>query len=144
MEERIIKEGLANRVKNPLFVQNGRGTLTNQRFIYGKHSIGKILAIGLFINLTEGSYEFDIPLQDIKSIRQGRQGVGKTLVITTNSEDVYKFAVMNYAEWEIAFNAAIRENKVRCEYESIKCCEFCGSDNEGSEKVCRKCGAGFR
>ena len=65
-EEIAIKEGLCNRVKSKLFVQNGHGLLTNKRFIYSKHSFAKIAVMGVLVNLTKGSYDFDIPISDIK------------------------------------------------------------------------------
>ena len=105
MEEKIVMEGLANRVKSTFNVQNGRGILTNRRFIYSRHKLSKIIAIGALVNLTQGDYEFEIPLEDIKGISRGKQGFSNNvLVIETKAGDVYKFAVTKYLEWEIAFN----------------------------------------
>lgn len=44
-KEIVIKEGLCNRVKSKLFVENGHGLLTNRRFIYSKHKFTNILAM---------------------------------------------------------------------------------------------------
>jgi hypothetical protein len=105
MEEKIVMEGLANRVKGTFNVQNGRGILTNRRFIYSRHKLSKIIAIGALVNLTQGDYEFEIPLEDIKGVSRGKQGFSSNvLVIETKSGEVYKFAVTKYLEWEIAFN----------------------------------------
>lgn len=105
MEEKIVMEGLANRVKSTFNVQNGRGILTNRRFIYSRHKLSKIIAIGALVNLTQGDYEFEIRLEDIKGISRGKQGFSSNvLVIETKAGDVYKFAVTKYLEWEIAFN----------------------------------------
>ena len=58
-QEKVIKEGVCNRVKSKLFVENGHGLLTDKRFIYNKHGFGKLLAIGVFVNLTkEDEYNF--------------------------------------------------------------------------------------
>lgn len=104
MEEKIIMEGLANRIKSALYVQNGYGMLTNQRFIYSKHSFAKIAIMSVFVNLTKGDYEFDIPISEIREVIRGRQGLSKNvLVITTKSDESFKFAVTRYMEWEIAF-----------------------------------------
>ncbi|MFS0781912.1 hypothetical protein [Bacillus sp. 1P06AnD] len=104
MEEKILMEGLCNRVKNPFYVQNGHGMLTNERFIYSKHSLAKTVAIGLFVNLTKGSYEFEIPISEIDSVTRGRQGLSNSvIVINTKKGESYKFAVTKYMEWEIAF-----------------------------------------
>lgn len=108
MEERILIQGLCNRVKNPLYVENGHGMLTNQRFIYSKHNLAKIAVMGLLVNLTKGDFEFDIPILEIKSVIQGRQGVSKNvIVITTIKGDTFKFAVTKYQEWDIAFRNAM-------------------------------------
>lgn len=103
-EEIIVLEGLCNRVKSILYVQNGHGLLTNKRFIYGKHSLGKILAIGLAVNLTKGKYEFDIPIREIDSIEDGRQGVSKTIIINTKTGERYNFYFSNREKWLKAFN----------------------------------------
>lgn len=105
MQEKIIMEGLCNRVKSTFNVQNGRGILTNQRFIYSRHKLSKIIAIGALVNLTQGDYEFEIPISDINSFTRGKQGFSSNvLVIETKSGVSYKFAVTKYIEWEIAFN----------------------------------------
>ena len=105
MEEKIIMEGLANRIKSKLYVQNGHGILTNQRFIYSKHSLAKIATMGILVNLTKGDYEFDIPISGIKEITRGKHGFSKNvLVVTKKDGEAYKFAVTKYIEWEIAFN----------------------------------------
>ena len=108
MQEKIVMEGLCNHIKGTFNVQNGRGILTNQRFIYSRHKLSKIIAIGALVNLTQGDYEFEIPISDIKGISRGKQGLSSNvLVIETKSGDSYKFAVAKYIEWEIAFNNCI-------------------------------------
>ena len=105
MQEKIVKEGLTNLVKSTFNVQNGRGMLTNHRFIYSRHKLSKIIAIGVLVNLTQGDYEFDIPISDIKNVSRGKQGFSSNiLVIETKGGESYKFAVTKYLEWEIAFN----------------------------------------
>jgi hypothetical protein len=105
VQEKIIIEGLANWIKSTFNVQNGRGMLTSQRFIYSRHKIGTILAIGAFANLTQGDYEFDIPVSEIKAVSRGKQGLSSNvLVIETKKGDTYKFAVTKFLEWEIALN----------------------------------------
>ena len=59
MEEKILIEGLCNRVKGA-FVENGHAVLTNKRFIYSKHSLTKIAAMGVLVNLTKGDFDFDM------------------------------------------------------------------------------------
>lgn len=105
--EIILMFGLCNRVKSPLFVQNGNAMLTNRRFIYLKHSMAKIFAIGALVNLTEGSFDFDIPLSDIKSIEDGRQGISKTIIINTWEGKRYNFYFTNREEWKIKIQNAI-------------------------------------
>ena len=100
-QEIIVMKGLCNRVKNPLLVQNGNAILTNTRFIYLKHNLAKTMAIGVFINLTKGSYDFDIPLDNIASIEDGRQGISKTIIINTKDGQKYNFYVTNREEWKI-------------------------------------------
>lgn len=105
--ETIIMKGLCNRVKSPLFVQNGNAILTNRRFIYLKHSLAKTMVIGAFINLTEGSYDFDIPLSNILNLEDGRQGISKTIIINTKNGERYNFYFTNREEWKIKIQDAL-------------------------------------
>ena len=105
--ETIIMKGLCNRVKSPLLVQNGNAILTNQRFIYLKHSLAKTMVIGAFVNLTKGSYDFDIPLSNISNIEDGRQGISKTIIINTKDGERYNFYVTNREEWKIKIQSAL-------------------------------------
>lgn len=105
MQEKIVMEGLANHIKGTFKVQNGRGILTNRRFIYSRHKLSKIIAIGALVNLTQGDYEFEIPVSEIASISRGKHGLSSNvLVVETNDGGSFKFAVTKYLEWEIAFN----------------------------------------
>ena len=108
-EEKIIMQGVCNRVKSAMNVQNGKAMLTNQRFIYLKHNVVATLAIGALVNLASGTYEFDIPLSDIESIEDGRQGVSKTIIINTKSGERYNFYFHKREEWKIAIQNAVRK-----------------------------------
>lgn len=109
MEEKIIMQGLCNRIKG-VFVENGHGMLTNKRFIYSKHSFGKIAAMGVLVNLTKGDFDFDIKIEDIKSITEAKRLLDKILVISTSTGDEYKFYFTKIEEWKIHFN-----NLMNCE-----------------------------
>lgn len=109
--EKVLMQGLCNRVKSKIHVQNGKAMLTNHRFIYLKHSFAKILAIGVFVNLTSGNIDFDIPLSDIESIEDGRQGISKTIKINTKSGEKYNFYFTKREEWKIAIQSAAQTFK---------------------------------
>lgn len=109
--EEVLMTGICNRVKNPLFVQNGKAMLTNKRFVYLKHSLAKIAAIGVLINLTEGSFDFDIPLNEIQSIEDGRQGISKTIIINTKKGERYNFYFTKREQWKIKLQSAIQKAK---------------------------------
>lgn len=106
MEEKIIIQGTCNRIKGA-FVENGHAILTNQRFIYSKHSLAKIAAMGVLVNLTKGSYEFDIPVSDIREVQEKKRLFSKILSVTTFSGEEYQFAFTKLVEWQIAFSNAI-------------------------------------
>lgn len=105
--EKVLMKGLCNRVKNPLFVQNGKAILTNRRLIYFKHGALETFTIGLLVNLTEGNFDFDILLKDVLSIEDGRQGVSKTIIVNTRSGEKYNFYFTNREEWKINIQGAI-------------------------------------
>lgn len=102
MQEEIVLEGLCNRIKGA-FVENGHAMLTNQRFIYSKHSLVKIAAMGVLVNLTKGDFDFDIPISDITNIEETRRLLSKVLVIQTRDEE-YRFFFTKLEEWKIAFS----------------------------------------
>jgi hypothetical protein len=109
-KEIVIKEGLCNRVKSKLYVQNGHGLLTNKRFIYAKHSLAKIAVMGVLVNLTKGDYDFAIPISEIVSLSEGKQGVSKTIIINTKSGKSYNFYFNDRQRWIIEFNNLIANN----------------------------------
>lgn len=103
MEEKILIEGLCNRV-NGAFVENGHAMLTNKRFIYSKHSLTKIAAMGVLVNLTKGDFDFEIKIEDIKEVSEAKRLFDKILVVSTMSGDEYKFFFTKLEEWKIHFN----------------------------------------
>lgn len=103
MDEKIIIQGICNHIKGAL-VENGHGILTNQRFIYSKHSLAKIAAMGVLVNLTQGSYEFEIPLSNISSVHEKKRLFSKVVQITTLSGEEYTFYFSRLMEWKIAFS----------------------------------------
>ena len=103
MEEKILIEGLCNRVKGA-FVENGHAMLTNKRFIYSKHSLTKIAAMGVLVNLTKGDFDFEIKIEDIKEVSEAKRLFDKILVVSTMSGDEYKFFFTKLLEWKIHFN----------------------------------------
>ncbi|MGN0340353.1 MAG: zinc-ribbon domain-containing protein [Lachnospira sp.] len=108
--EYVIKEGLCNRIKSALFVQNGHGLLTNKRFIYSKHSLAKIAVMGVLVNATKGTYDFEIAIKDIACLKEGRQGISKTIIICTKSGEEYNFYFNDKSAWEMEFNNLINKN----------------------------------
>lgn len=107
--EIVLKEGLCNRIKSKLFVENGHGLLTNKRFIYSKHSLAKMAVMGVLVNATKGDYDFEIPIKDISGIKEGRQGISKTIIICTRSGEEFNFYFNDKLKWEIEFNNLIRK-----------------------------------
>lgn len=102
MQETIILQGLCNRIKG-VFVENGHAMLTNQRFIYSKHSFAKIAVMGALVNLTKGDFDFDIPIADITGIEETKRLFDKILVIHTQDAE-YRFFFTKLEEWKIAFS----------------------------------------
>lgn len=102
MQETIILQGVCNRIKGA-FVENGHAMLTNQRFIYSKHSFAKIAVMGALVNLTKGDFDFDIPIAAIIEIEETKRLMSKVLVIQTQDAE-YKFFFTKLEEWKIAFS----------------------------------------
>lgn len=113
MEEKILIQGICNRIKGA-FVENGHGMLTNKRFIYSKHSLAKIAAMGILVNLTRGDFDFDIQISNIKEVSERKRLFQRILVVTTFSGDEYSFYFSKIEEWKIHFdNLLNKESEVK-------------------------------
>ena len=109
MEEKILIQGLCNRI-NGAFVENGHGMLTNKRFIYSKHSLAKIAAMGVLVNLTKGDFDFDIEVSDIVEVSERKRVFQRILVITTSRGEKYEFYFSKIEEWKIHFNNLLSQS----------------------------------
>jgi len=93
--------------------KNGHGVVTNKRFVFGNSKALKKIGIGSAVSFAairaKGDIDFDIPLETITSVSEGKQGFSSLFVIDTN-DGVYKFALMKKSqlpEWIGAFNRAL-------------------------------------
>lgn len=92
-QEMVLEKGRCNWCKNLFYVENGHCVLTTKRFVYSTHSILKIAMIGALAAFTDSDCEFSILIDDIASVTTGRHGLGRVMLITTNSNEEYKFWV---------------------------------------------------
>lgn len=67
--------------------------------------------MGVLVNLTKGSYDFDIPISDIKEIKDGRQGISKTIIICSKSGEEYNFYFKDREKWLFEFKNIINKYK---------------------------------
>lgn len=145
MEEKILMEGITNQVSG-LVVKNGHGILTTKRFIYSKHSMAKIMVMGVLVNATKGSYEYDIPMDDIATATADRFRLGHALTITKKDGTIFKYGIVKPKEWQAAFDKALAgefsESVAAHEAPSTakSFCSACGTKLEESAKFCSKCG----
>ena len=117
MQETIILQGVCNRIKGA-FVENGHAMLTNQRFIYSKHSFASIAVMGALVNLTKGDYDFDIPIAAITEIEETKRLMSKVLLIRTQDTE-YKFFFTKLEEWKIAFSNVREQSEENCKVEDM-------------------------
>lgn len=61
------------------------------------------------VNLTKGDYDFEILISDIKEIKEGRQGISKTIIICTYCGDEYNFYFTDRMKWIIELNNLINK-----------------------------------
>ncbi len=149
MEEKILIEGVANPLSKHGFSSNpSRCVLTNKRFIYCKHSIAKVLAIGVWVNLTKGHYDYEIPLADIKSAKVDKFRLSHKLTITTNDGKIYQYLISKALDWEMAFGNALPGREQSQEDASAPAAEAqkhfclnCGAKLQETDKFCPNCGA---
>ena len=147
MEEKILMEGITNQVAG-LVVKNGHGILTTKRFIYSKHSMAKIMVMGVLVNATKGSYEYDIPLEDIATATADRFRLGHALTITKKDGTVIKYGIAKPKEWQAAFDKAMAgdvQDQPGAPAEAAPAaksfCSACGAKVEPGAKFCSSCGA---
>lgn len=147
MEERVLMEGITNQVAG-LIVKNGHGVLTTKRFIYGKHSMAKIFVMGALVNATKGSFEYDIPLEDIATATADRFRLGHALTITKKDGTVIKYGIAKPKEWQAAFDKALAgdiqepASSEAAAPSTVKAfCPACGNKLEPGAKFCSSCGA---
>lgn len=110
-QERVLMDGLCNRVKGTFNVQNGKAVLTTSRFIYNRHTGGELLLAGALVNLTGGKFDFEIPLTEIEQLAEGRQGLSKTIIFQCKDGAEYNFYFAKREEWKIKLEEAIRQAK---------------------------------
>ena len=63
--------------------------------------------MGILVNLTKGTYDFEIPIQEITMIKEGRQGISKTIIICVRGGEEFNFYFNDRQVWEIEFNKLI-------------------------------------
>jgi hypothetical protein len=150
MEEKVLIEGVANPLsKHNLALKNGHGVLTNKRFIFCKHNIAKILAIGIWVNLTKGDYDYDIPIEKIVKAEVISKGIrGDILYIYTDDGNVHKYGILKAVDWKIAFSNALSgheqsQDKAPQPAADVQknFCSNCGGKLSEADKFCPNCGA---
>jgi len=93
--------------------KNGFGILTNKRFVFGNSKPLKKMTEGSVVSFAaqraKGDIDFDIPLETIATVSEGKQGFSPIFAIDTNGGE-YKFALLKKAalpEWIAGFNKAL-------------------------------------
>lgn len=91
MDERLIKQGRCNQVKNMLYVENGYYCLTDTRFLYSR------MKFTWYENVRQRpfSYDVEIYLNEVTDIKKMRHGLGHKIIITDENHREYAFAVLN-------------------------------------------------
>ena len=103
--EKVVKEGLCNRIKNNNKIHKGKALLTNHRFVFFKLGFSRTFSMIFLGNLTSG--DIYIPLSEIRSIKSGCQGTCKTIIISTKSSENYVFNFDAPIEWKNVIQKAI-------------------------------------
>lgn len=98
-KEIIICKEYGGWVESALLVHRGQVVMTSKRLIYYNYNFLKTFALGAFVYLTDGEYEFEILLKNIKKVSEGKHNLGKVLEIETKDNVVYKLGVKNRQKW---------------------------------------------
>lgn len=151
MQEKVLMEGVANPLsKNGFATKNGHGVLTTKRFIYSKHSLAKIFVIGIFVNATKGTYDYELPMEDIASADTGKHLLGHAMTIIKKDGTTLKYGIMKPLDWKIAWGNAMNQDtaeeppqtQVEPETQDTKkFCSSCGAKATGDGRFCSNCGA---
>lgn len=108
-QEFIIKTGGCNWIKTPVLIQNGKGMLTNKRFIYKKGKLN-FIETGFANKIMGGDKNFEFPLTELKAIGIGTQGIQKTIILQLRNGESYNCFFYEMEEWVQEFNKIIEVN----------------------------------
>lgn len=104
-KEEITKKEQIGYLKSKLNMLQGNLYLTPSRLVLDAHKTGVggfgLLGATLKHKVEKKGYGFNLELNQIKSISQGKHGVQKNVLeITDSSDNIYRIIVKDYNEWE--------------------------------------------
>lgn len=104
-KEGITKQEQIGYLKSKLNMLQGNLYLTPSRLVLDAHKTGVggfgLLGAILKHKVEKKGYGFNLELNQIKSISQGKHGVQKNVLeITDSSNNIYRIIVKDYDEWE--------------------------------------------
>ncbi|MCM1539598.1 MAG: hypothetical protein NC254_14520 [bacterium] len=108
-EEFVVKTGGCNWIKTPLLALNGKGTLTNKRFIYKKGKMN-FLESNIANKIMGGENYFEFPLTELAAITIGKQGIQKTIVLQLKNGVTYNCFFYGMEGWVQEFHKVIESN----------------------------------
>ncbi len=102
--EQIIHNGLMSYVRSKIHIQGGSAYLTTQRFMRFQQNTKVQVLIGVFAFLLKEKPDFEIELSEIQSIRRGKQGINKNVILLKTTDGTeYKLICKKFDEWMAAF-----------------------------------------
>ena len=105
--EQLLKDGPMNRVRSKMHIQGGSAFLTNHRFMRFQQSSSMQFLIGLLAFLFKDKPDFEVTLDQIRTIERTKQGLNKNaLILRTADGEEYKLICTKFDEWMQAFQSA--------------------------------------
>lgn len=107
LESKVIKQETVTFLKSKFAAWVGNLTMTEKtlRLTAHKQSLPGLGLIGAIAKafVEKEQFIFELPYNDIASLKQGKQGFMKNILeITDKQNNIYRMNVKNYAEWEQA------------------------------------------
>lgn len=110
-DETLFYEGTLNHIKGKLSVTEGTGYVTNRRLVRYESNMKLKVLIGALAHFFKQKFAFDMPLEEIQSIRRKQSGINKKHAVVLTAQDGTEMQLVSFksddliAAFQKAFDA---------------------------------------
>lgn len=110
--ETLFYEGTLNHVKGKLSVTEGTGFVTNKRLVRYEANMTLKVMIGLLAHFFKQKFDFELPLDQIRSIKRKEKGLNKKHALILTTDDGTEMQLVSFKSDDLitAFQQAFDQN----------------------------------